>query len=302
MISLDDLRFIACLSRNASLAQAARALDVTPPALSLRLKGLESRIGTALVIRTTRRLSLTDMGELLAGRAEAILDDVEAVTDAVRGGHQSLSGRLRIVAPFGFGRAFVAPALATFAARHTAIDCELLLSSRPSHEHEAQFDVIVHVGELSDSSLVAYPLARNARWLCASPQYMQRHGVPRNPQELARHRVLALRENDEDTTLWRMQSGARVESVRVRPCMSTNDGQTLVDWAVAGLGVALRSEWDIAPRVATGELMRLLTRWRLPPADAVALVPARRAGSTRALAFVRHLQDRFRPRAPWHEA
>ncbi|KQV94740.1 hypothetical protein ASC87_25860 [Rhizobacter sp. Root1221] len=281
---------MACLSRSASLAQAARTLEVTPPSLSVRLKALETRAGTTLVLRTTRRLSLTDAGAQLAATAVDLLERLDNAEMALRGGQSGFSGSLRIVAPFGFGREFVAPAMAGFGRLHPALRCELVLSERPTRDQEGAADVVVHVGELRDSSAVAYPLARNARWLCASPAYLREHAAPHAPSDLARHRILGLRENDEDATLWHLERDGTTETVRLKAAMVTNDGETLVRWAVAGHGIAMRSAWHVERLVSAEALVRLLPSWQLPSADAVALVPTRRNAAASVLGFVQHLK------------
>lgn len=299
MITLDDLRFVEALSRTGSLSAAARALDVTPPALSMRLKKLEQGLGINLVVRSSRRLRFTSEGERLVHEAQAVLARVEALADTL--GREGLGGSLRVVAPFGFGRVHVAPLVALFAREHPQVRMSLDLSETP-WSAAADADVVVHIGAVRDSSWVAHLLARNARWVCASPDYLRRHGTPAHPRALSDHACLCVRENEEDVTLWRYRkrgASGRTEAIRVNAALTSNNGEVVRDWAAAGLGVVLRSEWDAGPRVKRGELQRILTGFDFEGADVLALVPTRRGISARVSRFVEFLKSRFQPKPPW---
>jgi DNA-binding transcriptional LysR family regulator len=300
MISLEDLRFVATLSRTGSLSAAARALDVTPPALSMRLKKLEAILGISVVTRSSRAMRFTPEGEQLVREAQSILSRVEGLADSLHGG--SLAGPLRVVAPFGFGRMHIAPAIAAFIAAHPEVRVTLDLAETPWTKN-VDADVVIHIGAVRDSSWVAHLLARNARWLCASPAYLRRQGTPSHPRDLVDHRCLAVRENDEDVTLWRYkshgESARRSETVRIAPTITSNNGEVVRDWAIAGLGIALRSEWDAAPLVRAGQLNRLLIDFEFETADILALVPTRLGVSARVSHFVEALKSRFQPRPAW---
>ncbi len=293
-LQLDDMRLMQSMARHASLSAAARALHVSPPALSMRLKKLETQLGVLLALRGARSLSLTREGELLAAQAQEILQRMEAIPEMLQRQGQDLSGPLRISAPFGFGRKHIAPALASFAKAHPRIRLTLDVVEAPWPDR-LQADVVIHIGAVRDSSWVAYVLARNERWLCASPSYLRSRGTPSRPQDLAQHATLALRENDEDETLWhaeRIVKKAREEvSVRVQPSLVSNDGEVVRSWAQAGLGIALRSQWDVQPLIAQGKLVRLLPVWNFGSADILALVPSRRNQAARLQALVAHLQE-----------
>jgi DNA-binding transcriptional LysR family regulator len=303
MITLDDLRFIDALERAGSLSAAARSLNVTPPALSMRLKKLERALSVNLVVRSSRHVRFTSEGERLVAEAQGLLERINALPDALAGEGRSLAGRLHVVSSFGFGRIHVAPLIARFADLHPAVCLTLDLSEKPWMESKAA-DVVIHIGAVRDSSWVAHLLARNARWVCASPAYLRRRGVPSHPRELLAHACLCLRENDEDVTLWRYRgvggtARGRADAIRVSPALTSNDGEVVRDWALAGLGVTLRSEWDVAPFVKRGELRRILTQWDFHGADVLALVPARHGISARVARFVEFLKVHFHPKPPW---
>lgn len=298
MLSSDDLRFLTQLLRQGSLAAAARGLGVTPSAVTQRLQGLEARLGVRIVDRSTRRAVPTSEGELLLGEAEAVLERLDALADRLRERGGKVSGELRVQAPFGFGRHYVAPLAGEFSALNPQLRIALTLSERPVQAHQESQDLTVHIGALRDSSLIGFRLAGNARLACAAPAYLRAHGTPRTPADLARHACLAIRENDEDVAVWRFRTTAGVQRVRIAPALTSNDGEVVRDWALAGRGIAVRSEWDVAPLIAAGRLVRVLADCELPEAPVMALVPARRGLTARSRAFVEFLRTRL-ARPPW---
>ncbi|MEP6548413.1 MAG: LysR family transcriptional regulator [Gammaproteobacteria bacterium] len=301
-LSSDDLRFFVAVARSPSLAAASRSLDVSRSAVTQRLNQLESRLRCRLVDRTTRHLRLTEEGHLLLDRARIVLEDLDQIFDMLGERRDTVSGHLRIAAPLGFGRRYIAPIAAAFRKQNPAVTITLTLTDRPAVADEHNWDLIVHIGELKNSSLVMVRLAANDRMACASPAYLKARGEPAKPADLASHTCLALRQNDEDVTLWRFVDRHRKTiPVRIAPAMSSNDGEAVRAWALAGLGVMVRSEWDVADDVTEGRLKRVLSRYRLPAADVVALLGKRGGRTARANAFLSLLQEHFRPN-PWRPA
>jgi LysR family transcriptional regulator, transcriptional activator for dmlA len=288
-----EMQFFSTLMRCGSLAAAARELQVSPPAVSKRLAGLEARLGVTLLNRTTRRLALTHEGETYLASARRILGEIDELERELQGARSEPAGLLRVNATLGFGRMHVAPAIASFARLHPKVDVQLQLSVNPPPLSEDSFDVCVRFGEPPDARVVARLLAANRRLLCASPAYLQRQGTPRTPHELAGHSIIAIRQGDEAYGVWRLRSGKRVESVRVRGRLSTNDGEIAVNWALAGHGIVLRAEWDIARYLRSGRLKQVLENWQAPAADIHAVYPVRHQGTVRVRAFVEHLAAHF---------
>jgi DNA-binding transcriptional LysR family regulator len=298
-MQLDDLRLIEQLSRSKSLAQAARVLDQTPAAISIRLKRLEQKLGASLVQRTTRTLVLTEPGQRLVQAAREALAIVDEIPHRVGGANTLLAGHLHVAGPFGFSRAYIAPALAQFRRLHPQVRCTLQLSEHPLGELDRANLLVVQVGALNDSGLIARPVCDNARWLVASPAYLSRYGKPAHPHNLAQHACIALRENNEDNTLWRFTRGDEVIMRRIHPAMSCNDGETVRAWALEGHGIAQRSEWDVAALVRSGKLVRVLPAYSFPPAPVVALMRANLRAPTLMDAFAKFLQQSFKPKPPW---
>ncbi|MDE2606933.1 MAG: LysR family transcriptional regulator [Burkholderiales bacterium] len=288
-----QMQFFSVLMRCGSLAAAARELQVSPPAVSKRLAALEGRLGVTLLNRTTRRLALTPEGETYLAQARRILGEIEALERELQGARSEPGGLLRVNATLGFGRMHVAPAIASFARAHPKIEVQLQLSVNPPPLTEDAFDVCVRFGEPPDARVVARLLAPNRRLLCASPAYLQRRGTPRAPHELSGHDLIAIRQGDEAFGLLRLRSGRRVETVRVRGALATNDGEIAVHWALAGHGIVLRAEWDVARYLRSGRLRQVLEGWQSPPADIYAVHPVRHQSTMRVRAFVDHLAQEF---------
>jgi DNA-binding transcriptional LysR family regulator len=296
---ITDLRFFVTITESGSLAEAARRLDVTPSAVSQRLRQLESRLGLQLAHRSTRRFVLTEEGELFHAGVAALLGDLDRLIDSLRERSGEVAGTLHVGGPLGFGRTYLAGAIADFQSLHPHLKVSLTLSDVVAPADANRFDMIVHIGRLADSSMVAYPIAPNARFICAAPAYLARRPAPHEPKELAQHDCIVLRENNEDVTLWRFRKKRSEVAVRVPAILSSNDGDVAKQWALQGKGLFVRSEWDVAESLATGRLVRVLADWTLPDADVVALA-ARRAGmSARAKLFLSFLQARFQPVPPW---
>ncbi|TNC12841.1 LysR family transcriptional regulator [Methylobacterium terricola] len=301
MLGPDDLRFFLAIAEAPSLAAASRALDVSPPAVTQRLRALEERLGVHLVDRTGRHLSLTDEGELVAERGRAILGSLGDLDEALAARRGQVVGHLRIVAPLGFGRAYVAPVAGSFQAAHPEVAIDLRLSDRIGGVPEAAFDLAIHVGPIAHAApgLIARRLAPNDRLLCASPSYLAAHGHPACPGDLRAHACIALRENDEDVTLWRFRQDGTEDRVRIEPRLSSNDGEVVRGWALAGRGLILRSEWDVAGDLRAGRLVRLLPGYALPDAPVTALLGARRqARAARTRRFLDALASALDP-PPW---
>jgi DNA-binding transcriptional LysR family regulator len=299
MIATDDLTFFQVVASAASLAEAARRLNVTPPAVTQRLRALEDRIGVRLIERTSRGLSLTDEGELVASEGASIIAAIEDLSERLASRTSKVRGHLRVAAPYGFGRRYIAPIVQEFVRKHSEVLVTLELSESPIRQMSESWDVVVHIGSLPESDRLVTTLAPNERILCASPGYLQ-HSLPiLQPEDLVQHRCLALRENNEDVTLWRFaHSKHGSTTVRVKPCMSSNDGEIVRDWALAGLGVMVRSEWDVADDLAAGRLQGILPTWSSPSADVVALLHARQGRSRRTNGFLQTLRERLNS-PPW---
>lgn len=292
-----ELGFFTALATAGSLSAAARDLGITTAAVSKRLGQMETRIGTPLVTRTTRRMSLTPEGEVLLEHARRILgelDDLEQLLTSAKG---RPSGLLRVNATLGFGRMHVAPVISEYSRMYPDVDVQLQLSADPPPLTEDAFDVCVRFGEPPDARIVARLLAPNRRLLCASPRYLREHGTPQTPGELPRHNCIGIRQGSDAYGVWRLApvkgAKARTESVRVRGNLTTNDGEIAVNWALEGHGIVLRAEWDVDRYLRSGRLVQVLPQFATPEANIYAVYQQRHQLSSRIRLFVDFLAKKF---------
>jgi len=295
MDTFSDLAFFALLVKHGSMAAAAQQLGVTPPAVSKRLAAIERRLGVRLLQRTTRRMGLTPEGETYLVEGARVLDQLETLERTVAGSKGVPKGLLRVCSTFGFGRKLIAPGLSKFARKYPEVEVQLHLTDRPVNMIEQAFDLQLRFGELPDARLTARLLARNRRVLSASPTYLRRAGEPSSPRELAQHACLFIRESEETFGTWHLRSGSRAETVKVRGPLASNDGECVLDWALDGHGILMRSLWEAAPMLRSGRLRRVLPDWSLPSADIYAVFPTRSHLSAKTRALVDFLLAAFEP-------
>lgn len=290
---IDDLTFFVLVARHGSLSAAARVLDVTPPAATKRLALLENRLGARLVNRTTRSFSLTSEGETYLHYATRIVADIRQMEDAVRASRSVPRGLLRVNATLGFGRTAIAPLVSEFAKLHPQVEVQLDVTDRPVDLVEGGYDLAIRFGEPPDKRINARRIMSNRRFLCASPAYLQRHGAPASLADLAAHRCIVHRQNDDAHGVWRFVRDGEIEVVKVRGALSSNDGDIVLGWALDGHGILIRSEWDLAKYLESGRLRLVLPEYALPSADLFVYYPSRQNQSARARALIDFLAGRL---------
>lgn len=285
-----DFAFFQLLARSASLTDAARSLSMTPSAVSRRLGAIETRLGVQLVLRNTRSMRLTPEGERYLEAAEAILAETERLEADIA---SRPLGRLRICASFGFGRTHIAPVVADFAKANPDVRVDLTLTDRPVSIIEEGFDVGIHLGVPHDSRLRARKLLANDRILCASPVYLETHGRPLLPSDLARHRLIEIAEDENTVGRWTLthRKTKKVVNLAAVPVLRSNSGSAALDWCLAGLGIVLRSRWHAAAPLADGRLEEVLPDWHMP-ADVYAYFAAKKP-SAQLRAFLDAMALRF---------
>lgn len=285
-----DFAFFRLLARSASLTDAARSLSMTPSAVSRRLGAIETRLGVQLVLRNTRSMRLTPEGERYLEAAEAILAETERLEADIA---SRPLGRLRICASFGFGRTHIAPVVADFARANPDVRVDLTLTDRPVSIIEEGFDVGIHLGVPHDSRLRARKLLANDRILCASPAYLETHGRPLLPSDLARHRLIEIAEDENTVGRWTLthRKTKKVVNLAAVPVLRSNSGSAALDWCLAGLGIVLRSRWHAAAPLADGRLVEVLPDWHMP-ADVYAYFAAKKP-SAQLRAFLDAMALRF---------
>ena len=293
-----EMAFFSLLVRAGSLSATARELDITTPAVSKRLAQMEARLGVQLLHRTTRRIGLTPEGEIYLAHARRILADIDDMEQLVSSSVAAPKGLLRVNATLGFGRSHIAPLISDFVKRYPDVQVQLQLTVNPPPLSEDAFDVCIRFGEPPDARVIARRIASNRRLLCAAPAYLARHGTPQVPNDLVQHNCIGIRQGDEAYGIWRLTSGKRTETVKVRGNLNTNDGEIAVNWALAGHGILMRAEWDIAKYLRSGRLRQVLENWQTPPADIHAVYPQRLQTAARVRAFVEFVVQAFTATEP----
>ena len=290
--------FIAVISRG-SLSAAAQAEGVAPAVIGRRLDALEERLGVKLLVRTTRRISLTHEGAAFLEDAQRIVADLANAEASVSAGGVKASGHLRITAPAGFGRRHVAPLVPKFLALHPEVSISLNLSDRVVDIVNEGFDCAVRVGELQDSSLVSLRLADNRRLCVATPAYLQRAGVPQHPSELNRHACLTLSSDASQTRGWAFVIDGQLQYLRPASRLDCSDGQVLHAWCLQGLGIAWRSTWEVAGDISEGRLAPVLEDFAAPPSGIYALFPHARHLALRVRLWIDYLKHSYSAPGYW---
>ena len=289
--------FVAVVTRG-SLTAAANAEGVAPAIMGRRLDALEERLGVKLLLRTTRRITLTHEGSAFLEDCQRLLADLANAEASVSAGGVKASGHLRITAPAGFGRRRVAPLVPKFRELHPEVTISLNLSDRVVDIAGEAYDCAVRVGDMPDSSLVSVRLADNRRLCVATPAYLERHGKPQNPQDLARFDCLTLSSDASQTRGWAFsvgQDGGAREVIHFKPVgpLDCSDGQVLHDWCLAGYGIAWRSIWEVEAEIAAGALVVLLDEFSAPPNGIYAVFPQRKHLPLRVRLWIDFLKQHY---------
>ena len=289
----EDLRVFLTVVRKGGFAAAAEELGLSPAYVSKRIQILETTLGSRLLHRTSRRVALTDDGERVQRWAVRILDDVQQLQDELSEAHTEPRGRLHLCSSFGFGRNHVAPAISLLAEQYPELEIRLDVFDRVVDIVHEGFDLEIHVGDDIAGQHIGRRLVTNNRVLCASPDYLTRRGVPETLQDLQQHDCLVLKERDNAFGIWQLQGPEGEASVRVSGPLSSNSGEIVLQWALDGRGVLLRSMWDVKPLLDQGRLVQVLADYR-QSADVWAVYPTRLANSGKLRVCVEFLQAHLR--------
>ncbi|MBS4076690.1 L-tartrate utilization transcriptional activator TtdR [Pseudomonas rustica] len=289
----EDLRVLLTVIRKNGFAAAADELGLSPAYVSKRIQILETTLGTRLLHRTSRRVSLTEDGERVQRWALRILDDFQQLHDELSDAHDSPRGRLHICSSFGFGRNHVAPAVSLLAERYPELQIRLDLFDRVVDIINEGFDLEIRVGDDIPGQHIGRRLVSNRRVLCAAPNYLQRRGTPLTLEDLQQHDCLVIKERDNAFGIWNLDREGGQESVRVSGPLSSNNGEIVLQWALDGRGVLLRSLWDVKPLLEQGLLVQVLEDYG-QSANVWAVYPTRLANSGKLRACVEFLQEHFK--------
>jgi DNA-binding transcriptional LysR family regulator len=296
--ALGEMSIFSKVVAAGSLSAAAKELGLSTAVVSRRLASLESRLGVRLINRTTRSLHLTDEGGRYYEACARLLAEIEEADAEVAAGRAEPQGPLRVALPAAFGHLHVAPLIPRFAARYPNVQLALSLSDRNVNVIEEGFDLAVRIADLADSSLAARKLAPNRRVVCASPDYLRRNGTPQTPQDLVGHNCLTT--NDFSMTWDYKDPEGKAGAVRVSGRYACDNWEVLREWAIAGLGIALKSTWDVREQLEDGSLVVLLPGYTFASDVAIyAVYPHRRFLPAKTRAFIEFLADSFGPEPYW---
>jgi DNA-binding transcriptional LysR family regulator len=289
MDRLAELDIFARVVTAGSMSAAGRELGLSPPVVSKRIKSLEERLGTRLLQRTTRQLALTESGKGFYERVVTILASVDEAEAWVSRRAAAARGILKVSAPTSFGRMHIAPHLVDFLRAYPEITIDLSLSDQFVDIVAEGFDLAVRIADLADSSLVAKRLAPNHRVLCATPDYLKAHGAPQTLADLSRHQLLL-----HNADHWRLEGPTGPAAVKVESALRTNSSEVIREAVLAGIGIALRSTWDVGPEIDSGKLVIVLPEWQASNRVAVhAVYPSRRHLAHKVRVFMDFLGERF---------
>lgn len=295
MANFKQISAFVAVGARGSLSAAARAEGVTPAMIGRRIDALEERLGVKLLVRTTRKVSLTFEGTAFLEDCQRLLDDMANAEAAVSLGGVKASGHLRLSAPAGFGRLHVAPLLMRYLDEHAEVSAHLDLSDRIVDLVNENIDCAVRIGELTDSSLVSVRLGEMRRVVVGSPAYFAQRAVPPAPTFLGEHNCLSLGPQRG----WSFRLDGAVQTVKVGGVFECNDGAVLREWALAGKGLAWRSLWEVGADIAAGRLLTVLDDYAAPPVGICAVFPQRRQLPLRVRLFIDLLRQTYSDPAYW---
>lgn len=261
-MELNDLRSFVEVVESGGFSRAAERLGISKSMVSRRIARMEADLGTPLLSRTTRGISPTEAGLELKARSERILAELEEAREAVASQSTSVVGRLRLSAPLSFGVRYVAPVLAKIAWCHPRLEIDVSYSDRIVDLIGERFDAAIRIGVLKDSSLVARRIASVRAVLVASPEYLARNGRPSTPGDLARHECLIY--TGRTVPQWLLRAGKRSISIRPEGRLRSDSGETIVQWAIEGLGIAEAPSFLVSDAIESGRLEPLLLDYPLP--------------------------------------
>lgn len=301
MPDTDDFAIFVRVVELGSLSAAGRDMRLSAAVVSNRIARLEKDVGTRLLNRTTRHVSLTEDGSRYYDHCVAILNELEQAESAITSGSAEPRGPIKVTAPTAFGRLHVAPHVPRFLERHPLMQVRLHLTDALVDLVQERVDLAIRIAELTDSTAIVRTLAPNRRMIVAAPDYLKRHGTPQEPEDLLDHNCLLLRFPGSKQFRWTLKGRDGPVTLRVSGNMDSNSGEALRDWCLAGHGLALKSLWEIAEDLNEGRLVPVLTDFP-PPSHAIyAMYPHSHAAPPRVRAFIDFLAETYGPKPYWEK-
>lgn len=300
MDSLNAMEVFVRVVQSGSFSEAARALNLTPSAVSKQVSRLEDRLGARLINRTTRRLGLTEEGSAFFERSQRILADVQEAELAVTSLQGAPRGLLKLNAPVVFGRMHIAPQIPEYLASHRDVRIDFSLNDRYVDLLEEGLDLVIRIGELKDSSLIARRLATNRRVVVAHADYLAKAGKLERPRDLAQHNCLTYTYRQQ-RNLWQFDGPDGQETVEVRGDIEANNAEVILELVRAGHGIALLPTWLVGECLRQGFLQQVLKDYVAADSQIYAVYPPGRHLSPKVRSFVDHLVQHFKNSPLWRE-
>lgn len=273
-----------------SFSAAARRLNVGQPAVSKSIAQLEDRLGTRLLLRSTRGLNTTDAGQRFYEHARVAIEEADEADHAARQSSESLSGRLRVSAATTFARLHIMPALKRFLDEHPQLDIDIVLDDRNIDLLDEGMDVSLRMGSLDDSAMTARRIGRSPRLVVGTPAYFAEAGVPATPADLSRHQAIVYSQRGGGES-WSFSQNGTETAVMVSGRVRVSAAEGIRTAVLGNMGIAVASQWMFAPELADGSVRAVLTDWQLPAVDLWAVFPAGRLVTSRARAFVAFVES-----------
>lgn len=283
---LDNLALFLTIVEKGGLSAAGRELGLSPATVSERLAALERHYGVALLTRTTRSISLTEEGRLLVEEGRRLLADADDLQRRIRLGSQEMAGPIRLSAPVDLGSTQLVPLLDQFMVEHPGVTIDLNLADGYVDLVGQGIDFALRYGTLADSSLRAISLGETRRMVCASPDYLQRRGIPGHPDELRLHDCLVMRFGDAPDRSWGFEVDGAPYRVQVAGQRVTNNGLLVRRWCLQGLGLCFKSWWDVQEDLARGALLEVLAPFSTTPSRLQLVYPSSRSQPRRVRALM----------------
>ena len=297
MDKLRSMEIFVSVVDQGSFTAAAEAFQISPVMVGKHIKQLEKRLGTRLLTRTTRRQSLTEIGQQYVEQCRQILAQIAAAETGAEAMRATPRGKLKITAPVSFGSECIAPLMADYLDAYPEVSLELNLNDRTVDLVEEGFDAAIRIGKLDDSGMVARVLRPYAMVICASPAYLAKHGTPRTPDDLARHECVDFMQWSRHMR-WRLSGkAARHDGAADESRFRSNNGQALRMAALHGFGIVMQAEILLADDIATGRLVPLLADYVPAPRLMHLLYPRDRQPTPKLTTFIDFLLQRYGPAA-----
>lgn len=301
MPDTEDFAIFVRVVELGSLSAAGRDMRLSAAVVSNRIARLEKDVGTRLLNRTTRHVSLTEEGSSYYDHCVVILNELEQAESAITSVNAEPRGPIKVTAPTVFGRLHVAPHVPRFLERHPQMQVRLHLTDALVDLVQERVDLAIRIAELTDSTSIVRTLAPNRRLIVASPEYLRKHPVPKEPEDLLDHNCLLLRFPGSKQFRWTVQGREGPVTLRVSGNMDSNSGEALRDWCLAGQGLALKSLWEIVDDLNEGRLLPVLTDFP-PPSHAIyAMYPHSQHVPPRVRAFIDFLAEIYGPKPAWEK-